>query len=93
MTNAKDTCLKAQDELYRHRTKILNRIYEDQDLINLYQNDACFRSSIEIAVESNKSWEDTIIFALKNGYKFKQEIFEQSVKLCQESIRPILLNK
>jgi len=60
--------------------EITEMIMKDCDLLNLYQNDKTFKNCIETANDYNMDKISTLIFALLEGYKEKDNIFKNYVK-------------
>lgn len=62
------------------KTGIYNLLNDDKELMDLYNTDATFKKSIQAGYQSEMSSDKILIFALKNGYKEKQDIFNKYVE-------------
>lgn len=63
---------------------INDKIVNDPELKQLYQNDALFHVAINNSILNKLSWEDTLISALKVGYKEKDAWFNKLIKHVQK---------
>ena len=59
---------------------IYNILNDDKELMDLYQTDSTFKKSIDTGYKQNLDSGEILIFALKSGYKAKQDIFNDYVE-------------
>lgn len=78
---------------YRHRALIYQHIEKYPELLALFQSDPCFNMCVDAAICGGMSWEETLILAIKQGYKAKQDLFKQNVELLKNQTVQILLEK
>lgn len=67
-------------------------IKSDEELTKLYYDDSIFRKSIEHGDMEQWSNEQILIFALKNGYKYKNELYKDFTKYIASDCRPIIID-
>lgn len=89
--NLYDKLSNKDSDLDQHREMIYCRMSKHHELLDLYQNDACFKASINAAVQICASWEEALIFAITTGYRYKQDLFEQNVELTKNRAVKILI--
>lgn len=64
---------------------LYSRIASDPELRDLYQNDATFYTAVHVAEQQNMDTKEALTFALKAGYKAKNEIeqaFTEHIHRC-----------
>jgi len=72
-------------------TGIFNVLNDDKELMDLYQNDAVFKKSIDAGYYSEMSADKILIFALKNGYEEKQKIYNDFVEYKRYESNTIII--
>jgi len=59
---------------------IYTLLNDDEELMDLYQTDATFKKSVDTGYRAEMDTDAILIVALKNGYKSKQEIYNNFVE-------------